>query len=248
MTDAPSNNIRVLIVDDESLARQRLMKMVGDIDGYSCVGEAKNGLEALEQFRSLEPDVILLDVRMPGMDGMEAARNIAEEDPGDHTSIIFTTAYDEYAIDAFDVQASGYLLKPVNAEKLEKALSQASKSYVKEHGAGDPTRQHLSAHSRGNVSLIPLKDVRVLQAEHKYVTVYYTDGESILDESLKALETEFPEQFTRVHRNALVSLKHVNALEKNAQGQYQLSIEGVEVKPVVSRRLVTQIRQRLKQL
>ena len=248
MTDAPQNTINVLIVDDESLARQRLLKMVGDIDGYTVVGEARNGNEAVDQFRALKPDVILLDVRMPGMDGMEAAQIIADEDPEDKCSIIFTTAYDEYAIDAFDVQAAGYLLKPVNREKLDKALAQAAKKLGGRTDSDEPSRQHLSAHSRGNVNLIPLEEVRVLQAEHKYVTVFYLEGESILDESLKALEDEFPDMFTRVHRNALVSLKHVNALEKNAQGQYQLVVDGVEVKPVVSRRLVTSIRQKLKEL
>lgn len=244
--------LKVLVVDDESLARQRLIKMIERLDGYHCIGEAKNGLEALEELRRLSPDIIMLDVRMPAMDGMEVAQVMANSTEYDDTAIIFTTAYDEYALDAFDVQATGYLLKPINRDKLDKALQKAAKQLHKTESekplSDDNKRMHLSTHSRGNIVLIPLSDVRVLQAEHKYVTVFHTMGESILDDSLKMLENEFSELFTRIHRNALVALPYVTALEKNSKGQYQLVIDGVDVRPVVSRRLVTEIRQLLKQL
>jgi two-component system response regulator AlgR len=232
---------KVLIVDDESLARQRLIKMFDDIDGFEIVGEAANGAIALEQLQALKPDVVLLDIRMPGIDGLQVAKTIEEQ--GLASKVIFTTAYDEYALDAFDVQAQGYLLKPVNKEKLVKALRLLPPAEKLAH-----SRTHLSASSRGNIELIPLESVRILQAEHKYVTVYHTGGESILDESLKALETQFPDLFQRVHRNALVSVDHVLSMHKNSDGQYALKIADMEIRPVVSRRLVSDVRNWMKQL
>lgn len=232
---------KVLVVDDESLARQRLIKMFDSIDGFEVIDEAANGSQAIEKIEMQKPDVALLDIRMPGVDGLEVAKMIAEK--GLQTHVIFTTAYDEYALDAFDVSAQGYLLKPVNKEKLEKALSKFVGSDDDHEG-----RNHLSASSRGNIELIPLDTVRILQAEHKYVTVYHTGGESILDESLKALELQFPDRFKRVHRNALVSVDHVLAMGKNAEGQYALTIADVDIKPVVSRRLVSEVRNWMKQL
>ncbi len=233
---------RVLVVDDEPLARQRLESMVQAIEGFEVCGTAANGEEAIEQCRALQPEIALLDIRMPVVDGMQAAETIAKEKL--RTKVIFTTAYDEYAVDAFDVDAQGYLLKPVNKEKLEKILmSVAAKAGFLADG-----RSHLSASSRGNIELIPLENVRVLQAEHKYVTVYHTQGESILDESLKSLETEFPSYFKRVHRNALVSGSHVVSMEKNIDGQYELKVEDTDVKPLVSRRLVSEVRGWMKKL
>ncbi|NRB37814.1 MAG: response regulator transcription factor [Pseudomonadales bacterium] len=237
--------MQVLIVDDESLARMRLQKMLAELPGFDCIGEASNGQQALEKIAALNPDIVLLDIRMPGMDGMEVAKKLAEVEHAQDCRVIFTTAYEEYALQAFESQASGYLVKPVNKEKLRRALEQAarvSSFQLPEH------RQHLSANSRGKIDLIPLKDVRVLYAEHKYVTLYHTGGESILDDSLKDLELEFDGIFVRVHRNALVSMPHVSGMEKNKEGQYQLLVDDVEVKPVVSRRLATEIKKMMRKM
>ena len=237
--------MQVLIVDDESLARARLKKMLAELSGFDYVGEASNGEQALAQIEALKPDIVLLDVRMPGMDGLELAERLASSEKNYDCRVIFTTAYEEYALQAFNSQASGYLVKPVNKEKLRRALEQAARlsSYqLPEH------RQHLSANSRGKIELIPLKDVRVLYAEHKYVTVYHSAGESILDDSLKDLEQEFEGIFVRIHRNALVSMPHVSAMEKNKAGQYQLIVDDVEVKPIVSRRLATNIKKMMRKM
>lgn len=229
----------ILVVDDEALARARIIKMLALVPGFDVIGEADSGEQALQAIQSLKPDVVLLDIRMPGLDGMAVAKAIEAE--GLPCDFIFTTAYDEYAVDAFDVQAKGYLLKPVKQEKLQKVLQSL-------HPEVNEARHHLSASSRGNIELIPLDTVRLLQAEHKYVTVYHTAGESILDESLKTLESEFPQRFKRVHRNALVSVEHVCAMEKNSDGQVVLKIADIENQPIVSRRLVADVRQWLKQL
>lgn len=237
--------MQVLIVDDESLARARLKRMLDEIPGFDCVGEASHGEQALEQVANLQPDIILLDVRMPGMDGLQVAKQLTLPENNYDCRVIFTTAYEEYALEAFESQASGYLVKPVNKDKLRRALEQAARvsSYqLPEH------RQHLSANVRGKIELIPLKDVRVLYAEHKYVTVYHSSGESILDDSLKDLEQEFDGIFMRVHRNALVSMPHVSAMEKNKEGQFQLVLDDVEVRPVVSRRLATSIKKMMRKM
>lgn len=242
--------MRVLIVDDEHLARQRLEKMLEAIEGYEPIGQADNGENALTMIDELKPDIVLLDIRMPGIDGLGVANSLTNSVEHEGCAVIFTTAYEEHALDAFDLHASGYLLKPVNREKLQKALDQAARLVSKSAATSDDSdhRGHLSASSRGKIELIPLENVRVLQAEHKYVTVYHTEGESILDDSLKMLEDEFPDMFRRVHRNALVSFQHVQALNKNAAGQYVLKIMGTDAEPIVSRRLVTQVRNWMKQL
>lgn len=242
--------MKVLIVDDEQLARQRVEKMLETIEGYEVIGQAENGQKALALIRELKPDIVLLDVRMPGIDGLDVAETLANNVETAGTAVIFTTAYEEHALDAFDLQAAGYLLKPVNREKLQKALEQASRLVSRKapDAARPHHREHLSSSSRGKVELIPLENVRVLLAEHKYVTAYHTRGESILDESLKMLEDEFPDLFRRIHRNALVSYRHVKALHKNADGQYVLQMMDTNAEPIVSRRLVTQVRSWMKQL
>lgn len=242
--------MRVLIVDDEHLARQRLEKMLETIEGYDAIGQADNGENALAMINDLKPDIVLLDIRMPGIDGLGVADSLANSVEHAGCAVIFTTAYEEHALDAFNLHASGYLLKPVNREKLQKALDQAARLVSNTVTDSDSSehRRHLSASSRGKIELIPIENVRVLQAEHKYVTVFHTGGESILDDSLKMLEDEFPDMFRRVHRNALVSFRHVQALNKNRAGQYLLKMMDTDAQPIVSRRLVTQVRNWMKQL
>ena len=241
-----ATTMKVLLVDDEHLARQRLAKLLENLEDYTVVGEAENGAQALQRIQELRPDIVFMDIRMPGVDGLEAAQTIANDMENYGCRVIFTTAYDEYALAAFDLQAVGYLLKPVNREKLEKVLEQAARVIVQK--PGEHKREHLSASTRGKVELIPLDDVRVLQADHKYVTAYHTRGESILDESLKNLEEEFPDRFKRIHRNALVSVAHVLGMDRNRQGQYVLKLRDIDIRPVVSRRLLTEVRSWLKGL
>lgn len=237
--------MNVLIVDDEALAVQRLQKMLSELDGYHVVGTAADGAEALAKIEQLRPDIVLSDIRMPDVDGIELAAAL-RQNPHLHSVLIFTTAYEDHALQAFDLQASGYLLKPVGREKLQQALARAAR--LVDVQLQQMERAHLTATSRGRIELIPLSNVRLLQAEHKYVTVYHTQGESLLDDSLKTLEEQFPAHFRRVHRNALVAFHYVESLEKGDDGQYYLSLKDVDCKPQVSRRLLADVRQWLKQL
>lgn len=236
----------VLVVDDEPLARERLARMVEKLEGYRVVAQAANTSTALAVVREQDPDVVLLDVRMPGDDGLEAARQIADLDYP--PAIIFCTAYDEYALDAFDTEAVGYLLKPVKQPQLEQVLAKAQKlnkvqlAALADRKAPENQRSHISAKTRRGVELIPLQDVRLFIADHKYVTAHHTEGETLIDDTLKELEGEFADRFVRIHRNALVAVDHIEGMEKAPEGHYQVRLQGLEERPVVSRRHVSKLR------
>jgi two-component system, LytTR family, response regulator AlgR len=198
--------LTILIADDEAPARNRLKELLSDVVNVSVVAEAKNGKEALDFAIQQKPDVMLLDIRMPLMDGLEAAEHAQKLTPKPH--IIFTTAYDTYAIKAFDVNAIDYLLKPIRLERLEaaiekvKAIAPSSFAALK---ALQKTRSHLSIHERGSVVLIPIEEIIYCRAELKYVTIRTKEKEYLLEESLTHLEAEFGEIFIRLHRNCLVA-------------------------------------------
>ena len=249
--------MRVLVCDDEPLARDRLRRMLEKIPATVCVGESENGEELLEQIPDLNPDVILLDIRMPGMDGLQAASRLSESDSP--PAIVFCTAYDEHAIQAFKVNAVDYLQKPVRQEDLEVALQKSSRvnkaqmaAVRKELGGDDVVdeggiREYISARNRRGIELIPVADVRYFLADQKYVTVRHSQGETLLDETLKDLETEFESRFVRVHRNALVALDYVEGLEHKGS-QYQLRLQGVDERLTVSRRHAAAIKKLLRNL
>jgi two-component system, LytTR family, response regulator AlgR len=243
--------MEILIVDDEPLARQRLVRMIEQLEEHNISAEADNAETALAAIQQFDPDVILLDVRMPGKDGLALAHEIsALECP---PAIIFCTAFDQYALDAFGTSAIGYLLKPIKSAQLQDALAKAQKlnkaqriqtqiPAVDSHAK----RSHISAKTRRGIELIALDDVRYFVADHKYVTVFHRHGEHLLDETLKELEEEFETRFVRVHRNALVSIKHIEAIERDSLGQYHLRLMDTKQKPVISRRHVSGVKELLK--
>jgi two-component system response regulator AlgR len=241
--------LKVLIVDDEPPARERLRSLLIELDQIDVIGEAVNGAQALQQTVELSPDVVLLDVRMPGMDGIEAARhmNVLEEPP----AVIFTTAYDEYAVKAFEAQAVGYLLKPIRKEKLDAALAHArrlTRPQLQRMTASDPVarRTHVAARNREGLRLIPLEDVQFFLAEQKYTTVRHLKGEDLIEDSLRALEEEFTSEFVRIHRNALVSVRFLESIARNADGQYFVRLRGCDAPLQVSRRMAGELRERFR--
>jgi two-component system response regulator AlgR len=243
------SKLKVLIVDDESPARERLRSLLVEIPDVEVVGEAINGQQSLARTHEFAPDVVLLDVRMPGMDGIEAARhlNTLEEPP----AIIFTTAFDEYAVNAFDAHAIGYLLKPIRKEKLAAALSRAgrlTRPQLQKIAAAnnDKRRTHIAARHREGLRLIPIEDVQFFFAEQKYTTVRHVNGEDLIEDSLRALEDEFESAFVRVHRNALVSVRYLERIERNADGQYFVRLRGCEAPLQVSRRMAGELRDRFR--
>jgi len=244
--------LKVLIVDDEPLARARLSRLVTELEEDFVPEEAGNGPDALRRVQEGAVNVVLLDIRMPGMDGIEVARHLKHLDCA--PAVIFTTAYDSHALQAFEASAVDYLLKPIRRRRLKEALERARTLTGRQidaleftnPGAGK-ARTHVSASLKGDLKLVPVADVRFFRAEHKYVVARHADGELVLDEALSALEEEFGQDFMRVHRNALVALAHVRALEKNAEGGYRLRFDGLEEAVEVSRRCLHDVRRALKQ-
>ncbi len=243
-------SIRVLIVDDEQLARDRLNRMVAEFEDYEVVGEAENGIAAVQLAHDQRPEVVLLDIRMPGMDGLEAARHLADmEEP---PAVIFCTAYEEHAIEAFDLQAVGYLLKPVRGQNLHTALGKAQRINKAQLAAladdGKPRRTHISARTRRGIELVALNEVRYFQADQKYVTVRHTGGEVIIDDTLRELESEFTDAFLRVHRNALVAVRHIVGVDRSGDGHYQIRLKDIDEAVDISRRHVAEVRRYIKNL
>lgn len=241
--------MKILIVDDEEPARGRLKHMLGSMEGYDPVGEASNGLQAVERVQTLRPDVVLMDIRMPGMDGMEAARHLAEMD--DPPAIIFTTAYSEHALEAFDTHAVGYLVKPIRQERLESALSKVkrlTKTQIAKINSDTQNsgRSHICARVRGNLELIPVDEVVYFQADQKYITVRHKHGEVLVEDALKNLEIEFEDRLIRVHRNALISHDFITGMEKNSDGRFVVSFRDIKDRLEISRRHVAEVRKFLK--
>jgi two-component system response regulator AlgR len=240
--------LRVLIVDDEPPARERLRSLLAEIADTSVIGEAANGHEALAATHQLNPDVVLLDVRMPGMDGLEAARHLTvlEEPP----AVIFTTAYEQYAVQAFDAHAVGYLLKPVRKEQLAAALTRAGRltraQLQKLAAGGESRRTHIAARSREGLKLIPIDEVQYLLADQKYTTVRHVKGEDLIEDSLRLLESEFGGTFARIHRNALVGVKYLERIERGGDGQYFVHLRGCSAPLQVSRRMASELKERFR--
>jgi len=241
--------MRCLVVDDEALARQRLARLLTSLQSVEVCGEASNGRQAVEMVQRTQPDAVLLDIRMPGMDGLEAARHIGHLDAP--PAVIFTTAYGDYALEAFEAQAIDYLLKPISEERLLQALRKARRLQPGQLGQltaanNRAPRTHLCARVQGNLQLVDVDDVLYLRADQKYVTLRWAKGELLIEESLKALEEEFGERFLRIHRNALVARSAVRKLEKNNAGQWFICVEGIDDRLEVSRRLLPDVRRCLK--
>lgn len=242
-------NMKILIVDDEHLARTRLHHMIDKIAGFDVVAEAKNGLNAIQSVSQCHPDIVLLDIRMPGMDGLEAATHISKlESP---PAIIFTTAYNDYALQAFKTHAIDYLLKPIRKEQLESALKAASKLNRAQTSAlslqeenNEP--RHVSVRTKGDILLIPADEIFYFQAEHKYVTIGYRGGEALTEEPLTTLEKQFSSSFVRIHRNALIAVKYIQSLEKAGENTTRVRLRDVDKTLEVSRRLLPSIRNLIK--
>jgi len=246
--------VKVLIVDDEKPARDRLRQLIADFGNHEVVAEAANGEQALSMAVTHDPDVVLLDIRMPGVDGIETAHHLnAMASP---PAVVFTTAYDEYAIDAFEARAIGYVLKPVRRERLEKALEHAARitgqmlKQLTSESNLQSRRQHVCTRVQGELRLIPIESVSYFYADQKYVTVHHGDGEDLIDDSLKSLEDEFTDEFVRIHRGVLVAVDQIDRLQKTDDGKIRVVLRQESLADsdelIISRRHLTNVRKRLK--
>jgi two-component system response regulator AlgR len=245
--------LKVLIVDDEPPARARMRQLLADCAprlALQVVGEAAGGRAALEEADRLQPDVVLLDISMPDMDGIEVARHLARSERP--PAVVFVTAFDEHALRAFEVQALDYLLKPVRADRLAAALERVRRLVPREPRLEElanklgAARTQLSVSERGRLVLIPVQEVIYLRAELKYVTIRTAQREYLTEESLAALESEFGERFVRIHRNALVARSFIQGFQRvrgkvegeaePAEGHWEILLRGIEERLPISRR------------
>jgi two-component system response regulator AlgR len=243
--------MNILIVDDEAPARSRLRRLIEELEGdWRVAGEACNGREALDLYRDRDVDVVLLDIRMPGMDGLEAAARFAREKTP--PAVIFTTAYGEHALAAFEEQVADYLLKPVRADRLRKALDRVGSltrpqvQVLAEQVATEA--EYICAHLRGSIRRLPVDRVLYFRADQKYVTACYDEGELLLEDSLKSLEQRFGDRFLRIHRNALVAERHLIGLEKSLDGRAFVRLRGTDQRLEISRRHLPLVRRWLRKI
>ncbi|TFV91673.1 response regulator transcription factor [Oxalobacteraceae bacterium OM1] len=247
---------RILIVDDETPARERLKTLLSDIAAdcpHQLAGEAVNAQQALERIAALQPDILLLDVQMPGMTGIELAGQLARQPSA--PAVIFVTAYDAYALMAFEVHAVDYLLKPVRAARLAEAIRRAGArtrtgqaALQAVQSAVQPVRQHFSVQERGRLTLVPVTDVVYCKAELKYVTLRTLAQDFLIEDSLSSIEEELGNIFVRVHRNALVARNAIAGVERGAiavdgenegekgQETWQVILRGLHERLPISRR------------
>ena len=244
----------VLICDDEPLAVERLSRLVSQL-GHQVIATASHGRQAIDLAHQHEPDVILLDIQMPEMDGLICAQHLRQLDP--MPAIVFCTAYDQHALGAFKSNAEGYLLKPVMQQELAQVLehltkfTQAQMSQLKQKENMEDintSRQQIAAKTYRGVELVPVENIYYFLADQKYVTVRHKNGSVLIDETLKELELEFGDQFIRIHRNALVSVHYLDGLEVVSSGQYQVRCRELEERLAVSRRHLPILRDRIHKL
>ncbi|QEW05260.1 LytR/AlgR family response regulator transcription factor [Nitrincola iocasae] len=232
--------MRTLIVDDEPLARSRLKRLLLAHPDYVCVGEASNGEEAIAQVEALKPDLVLLDIEMPGSDGLSVAEQLnARQIP---PAIIFVTAHPEHALDAYRVSPADYLLKPVDPERLTTALSRL----------GMHTRAHLERNEELNpwisyqignsLRRIRFEKVQYFMAEDKIVKMVFDGGEAIVEQSLKQLEQRYGQLTLRAHRNCIINKSRMIGIQKDIHSCYFAELSGTADKIEVSRRFASQLK------
>ena len=240
--------LKVFIADDEEPARERLKELLDDIAAdvpAAVVGEARHGVEALDLIPASGAQVVLLDIKMPGMGGLEVARHLGRLERAPR--IIFVTAHDRHAVEAFELNALDYLLKPVRAERLAAALRKAAVPTQENlEKAAEAPREYLSVPERNRIVLVPVRDILFLRAEQKYVTVRTRSREHLIEEPLIALEREFAMRFVRIHRNCLVARAAIRGFERapgdEDDAHWLVVLDGVEERLPVSRRQWPQLR------
>lgn len=243
--------MKTLIVDDEDHARERLRSLIEEIgEGYEVVGEAENGSQALQFCQIHRVDLVLMDIRMPGVDGLQAAAALAEEEVP--PAVIFVTAYEEHALAALENQAVDYLLKPIRKARLVKALGkvaavtrpQLDRLQAMEPVASEP--DYISASFRGGIQRFSIDEIIYFQADNKYVVARHKEGDALLEVSLRGLETRFSNRFVRVHRNALVAKNRLTGLEKDPDGRCYATLLESDKRLEISRRHLAEVRRLLK--
>jgi len=232
--------MRVLVVDDEPLARTRLTALLGDCVEAEVVGSVGDGEAALAALDDLQPDALLLDINMPGTDGVALAQRLAGRA---RPQVIFCTAYEAHALKAFELGAVDYLLKPVRLDRLREALQRAQRRLA---DAPREPAAYLHGRLRGEQVRIALDEVICLLADEKYVVVQHRRGELLIEDSLRQLEETYPDQLIRLHRNCLVPPPRLLGLKTLADGRVLARLDGSDLNPEISRRNLPAVRKLLR--
>lgn len=245
-------SIGVVVVDDEPLGRERIQQLLEEAPGTEVVGEAADGAEAVEVIRKRDPDLVFLDIQMPRLTGLEVVREIG---PDSMPATIFVTAYDDFALQAFELAAVDYLVKPFSDERFEEALHRARRKIeledlgslreqlrlVLEQGATLRTGpggegghlKRIAVHKRGKMRIVPVTDIEHISASGVYAELHVGDDQHLVRTSLRALEEQLdPEQFFRIHRSEIVRLDQVELLLRESGGTYQVQLESGKKLPV----------------
>jgi two-component system LytT family response regulator len=223
--------IHTILADDEVLARQKLRQLLRNEPEIDVVGEGSTASETIELVRATKPQLLFLDIQMPGMDGFDIATELCSSKHEPMPHIIFTTAHDQYALRAFEINAMDYLLKPFTQERLSSAVERARKEILLEpqhpagNGAASPNGGHYTNRivfkSRGRIVFLPVSDIRWISAEENYVRISTQTETHLLRETMARLEEKLdPEMFLRVHRSSIVNLQHVKEVRTEADGEY----------------------------
>jgi two-component system response regulator AlgR len=230
--------IRLLIADDEPLAAERLQLMLAQCSGVNLVGTASDGESAVRMAETLTPDLLLLDIEMPGLDGIDVARALAARQPS--PAVVFITAFDQFAVAAFEVEAVDYLMKPVNPDRLKRALERARSYIVGRHEGRAPTRPAASpyleefwASDLTGLVRIAAKDVDRVSAERDYMRLHVGRRSWLIHHSMNSLEEGLdPELFVRVHRSAIVRRDFIAGFTRNASGRWIARLSDGNEQPV----------------
>jgi two-component system LytT family response regulator len=221
--------IHAVITDDEVLARQKLRQLLRNEPEIEIVGECATATEAIDLVRATRPDLLFLDIRMPGMDGFDIVGALSSDPSFVLPRIIFTTAYDRYAIRAFEIHAVDYLLKPFTEERLhsavERALEQIQAPAPHTNGAsssnGRQYTKRIVFKSRGRILFLPISDIRWIGAEENYVRICTESETHLLRETMTRLEEKLdPQMFLRVHRSSIVNLQYVKEVRTEKDGEF----------------------------
>lgn len=223
MTD---RTLRVLVVDDEPLAAERLERMLSRIAGVELAGTANDGESAVAMAGSLKPDLLLLDIAMPGMDGIDVARALASARPS--PLVVFVTAFDQFAVAAFDVEAVDYLMKPADSARLERALDRArahlSRRDEEPEAAPVPASGYLDEFWASDLSglvRIAARDIDRVSAERDYMRLHVGTRSWLIHHSMGALEEGLdPALFVRLHRSAIVRRDFISGFQRNSSGRW----------------------------
>lgn len=247
MAPHDSSPLRALIVDDEPLARERLHELVNDAPNTEVAGEAEDGPEAVQTIQDLEPDLVFLDVQMPGMSGIDVIEEVGHETM---PVTVFVTAYDQYAIKAFDLAAIDYLLKPFDDERFERALSRAREQIKTQEADGishrliqllrerdpalleeeenreEPYLERIAVQGRGKARIVPVDTITHITADGSYAELHTGDDTYVIRERMKTLASRLdPSEFVRVHRSAIVRLDEVELILRSGGGDYAVRLK-----------------------